>query len=96
MGARKVICAISIPLFTGEAISHFEAAYATKLFDMIIGTNSVRHDGRLLDKPWYIQADVSNLFARIISRLHHNLSLSELLDNRKIITSHLSSKSKNV
>ncbi|MDR1931846.1 MAG: ribose-phosphate diphosphokinase [Spirochaetales bacterium] len=95
MGARKVICAISIPLFTGEAISHFEAAYNNKLFDMMIGTNAVRHDNKLLGQPWYIQADVSNLFARIISRLHHNLSLSELLDNRKIIARLLSSKSKN-
>ncbi|MDR3201305.1 MAG: ribose-phosphate diphosphokinase [Spirochaetales bacterium] len=95
MGARKVICAISIPLFTGDAISHFEEAHNQKLFDMIIGTNSVRHDERLLDKSWYVQADVSNLFARIISRLHYHLSLSELLDNRKIIQHLLSAKAKN-
>jgi ribose-phosphate pyrophosphokinase len=96
MGARKVICAISIPLFTGEAIRHFEEVYNEGFFDMIIGTNSVRHDERLLGKAWYIQADVSSLFARIISRLHYNLSLSELLDNSKIIQRLLSSKSKRV
>jgi ribose-phosphate pyrophosphokinase len=94
MGARKVICAISIPLFTGNAIDHFEEVYRQGLFDVIIGTNSVRHGERLLDKAWYVQADVSSLFARIISRLHYNLSLSELLDNRKIIQRLLSSKSK--
>jgi ribose-phosphate pyrophosphokinase len=93
MGARKVICSISIPLFTGGAIAHFEEVYKQGLFDMIIGTNSVRHDERLLNKAWYVQADVSILFAQIISRLHYNLSLSELLDNSKIIQSLLSSKS---
>ncbi|MCL1818446.1 MAG: ribose-phosphate diphosphokinase, partial [Spirochaetaceae bacterium] len=96
MGARKIICAISIPLFTGEAIAYFEEAHRQGYFDAIIGTNSVRHDERLLDKEWYIQADVAKLFARIISRLHSNLSLSELLDNRKVIQRLLSSKSKNV
>jgi ribose-phosphate pyrophosphokinase len=93
MGARKVICAISIPLFTGDAIAHFEEAHSRKLFDTIIGTNAVRHNDRLLNKEWYIQADVSNLFARIISRLHYNLSLSKLLDNSKVIQNLLASKS---
>jgi ribose-phosphate pyrophosphokinase len=94
MGAKKVICAISLPYFTGEAIDHFEEVYHQGLFDTIIGTNAVRHDERLLSKEWYIQADVSNLFARIISRLHYNLSLSQLLDNRKVIQNLLASKSR--
>jgi len=93
LGATKVICAVSIPLFTGEAINHFEKAYREGSFYRIIGTNAVQHDERLLDREWYIPADVSNLFARIISRLHHNLSLSELLDNRRIIQ-HLLSREK--
>ncbi|MDR1626906.1 MAG: ribose-phosphate diphosphokinase [Spirochaetia bacterium] len=93
MGARKVICAISIPLFTGDAVEQFDEVYRQGYFDVIIGTNAVRHDGRVLGKAWYIQADVSNLFARIISRLHYNLSLSKLLDNSKVIQKLLASKS---
>lgn len=85
LGAKKIICAVSIPLFTGEAIEHFETAYREGHFYRIIGTNAVRHDERLLSREWYLCADVSSLFARIISRLHHDLSLSELLDNRRII-----------
>ncbi|MDT3359557.1 MAG: ribose-phosphate pyrophosphokinase, partial [Spirochaetota bacterium] len=34
---------------------------------------------------WYIQADITELFARVISRLHHGRSISPLLDNRKFI-----------
>ncbi len=85
LGAKQIICAVSIPLFTGDAVKHFDEAYQAGYFYRIIGTNAVQHDERLLSKEWYISADVSKLFARIISRLHHNMSLSELLDNRKII-----------
>ena len=34
---------------------------------------------------WYISTNVSGLFANVITRLHHNQSLSDLLDNRNII-----------
>jgi ribose-phosphate pyrophosphokinase len=85
LGAKKIICAVSIPLFTADAVEHFEKAYREGLFYRIIGTNAVRHGDNLLGREWYLAAEVSRLFARIISRLHHNLSLSELLDNRQII-----------
>ena len=85
MGAKHIYCAISLPLFTGEALGHFEEAYRAGLFDMIIGTNAVYHTEELLDREWYECANISSLFARIISRLDHERSLSSLLDNRKII-----------
>ncbi len=86
LGASRTICSISLPLFTGEAIEHFDEAHRKGLFYRIIGTNAVYHDASLLDREWYESANVSNLFARIISRLHHNRSLSSLLDNTEIIS----------
>ena len=83
-GATKVICAISLPFFTGNAIELFDEAYKQGLFYRIIGTNAVYHDA-LKDKEWYINTDVSGLFANVITRVHHNQSLSDLLDNRNII-----------
>ena len=50
----------------------------------IIGTNAVYHE-ELLTKEWYISTNVSGLFANVITRVHHNQSLSDLLDNRNII-----------
>jgi ribose-phosphate pyrophosphokinase len=85
MGAKDIIPAVSLPLFTGEAIRFFDEAYAEGLFKRIIGTNAVYHSKELQEKEWYCSANVSNLFARAISRLHHNRSLSSLLDNSKII-----------
>ena len=83
-GATKVICAISLPFFTGNAIQLFDEAYKHFLFYRIIGTNAVYHE-ELLTKEWYISTNVSGLFANVITRVHHNQSLSDLLDNRNII-----------
>ena len=84
LGASKVICAVSLPLFNGSALDDFEAAYRQGLFYRIIGTNAIYHK-ELLQKEWYIQADVTGLFAQIISLVHHDRSLSSLLDNRDVV-----------
>jgi len=89
-GAEKIICAVSLPLFTGKAPESFEKAYNDGLFHRIIGTNSVFHTDVILDREWYVSACISELFARTISRVHHGNSLSSLLDNSKIISRHLS------
>lgn len=91
MGAKDIILAVSLPFFTGEAVKMFDDAYSEKLFYRLIGTNAVYHDENLYDREWYVSADVSNLFARTISRVHHRQSISKILDNRKIIQSMLKS-----
>ena len=83
-GATKVIAAISLPFFTGNAIEQFDEAYEKCYFYRIIGTNAFYHE-ELLTREWYIKTNVSSLFAQVIARLHHNQSLSDLLDNRSII-----------
>jgi ribose-phosphate pyrophosphokinase len=83
-GAVKVICSISLPLFSGDAISYFDKAYREGLFYRIIGTNAI-HQEEVIKREWYISVNISGLFAQVISRLHQRLSLSSLLDNREII-----------
>ncbi|MDR1215543.1 MAG: ribose-phosphate diphosphokinase [Treponema sp.] len=80
--AGKVIAAISLPLFSGNAIDYFDEAYKNGLFYRIIGTNAVYQE---LEREWYISVNITKLFAQIIERLHANVSLSSLLDNRDII-----------
>ena len=84
-GAKKVICIVSLPFFNGSAIENFDAAYKEGTFWRIIGTNAVFQGKDLLEKEWFVQADVTELFARTSSRLHHGRSISPLLDNRKFI-----------
>jgi ribose-phosphate pyrophosphokinase len=84
IGAERIICAVSLPIFSGGAIEEFDAAFRQGLFYRIIGTNAVHHR-ELLQKEWYIQADVTGLFAQIISLVHHHRSLSSMLDNRELV-----------
>lgn len=83
-GATKVIAAISLPFFTGNAIEQFDNAYKDGLFYRIIGTNAVYHE-ELKNREWFISTNVSGLFANVITRLHHDQGLSDLLENREII-----------
>ncbi|MDR0323439.1 MAG: ribose-phosphate diphosphokinase [Treponema sp.] len=88
-GARKIVCAISLPLFSGNAISHFDEAYRKGLFFRIIGTNAVYQE-EVLNREWYINVSISRLFAHVISHLHQNQSISSFLDNTNIINRLLS------
>lgn len=88
MGAERIICAASLPLFSGTAIEDFDQAYRQGLFHRVIGTNAVYHR-ELLQKEWYVQADVTGLFAQIISLVHHNHSLSSMLDNRDLVANRI-------
>jgi ribose-phosphate pyrophosphokinase len=83
-GARQVIAAISLPMFSGSAINFFDEAYKEGLFYRIIGTNAIYHE-ELLKREWYVSVNISKLFAQTISRLHQGISLTSLLDNRVII-----------
>lgn len=88
-GARRIICAISLPLFSGNAIEHFDEAYKEGLFYRIIGTNAVYHE-EVIKREWYVSVSISRLFAHVISRLHQNQSISSLLDNAGVINKLLS------
>jgi len=88
-GARKIICAISLPLFSGDAIKYFDDAYSEGLFYRIIGTNAVYQED-VVNREWYVNVNISRLFAHVISRLHQNQSVSSLLDNAGIINRLLS------
>ncbi|MDR0684133.1 MAG: ribose-phosphate diphosphokinase [Spirochaetaceae bacterium] len=91
-GAVKVLCAVSLPLFSGDAIKFFDEAYKAGLFHRIIGTNAVYHE-ELLKREWYVSVDVTKLFAQIILRIHQGLSISSILDNRDVIIKSLTNKS---
>lgn len=84
-GAKRIIVMVSLPFFNGGAIENFDQAYKEGVFYRIIGTNGVYQGKELLEKEWFVQADITELFARVISRLHHGRAISPLLDNRKFI-----------
>jgi len=79
-----VICSISLPLFVGDTIDYFDAAYKEGLFYRIIGTNAIYQE-ELMKREWYISVGITKLFAQTIFRLHQGLSMSPILDNREVI-----------
>ena len=85
-GARDILLGISLPLFNGNAIEHLDRAYQEGLFAYLIGTNGVMLPAEVLAKPWFIEADVSRFFGQVIVRIYHNHSVTDLMDNRKMIS----------
>lgn len=88
-GAKEVVIAVSLPLFTGSADVDLQKAHDEGLFSFLIGTNAVNIAPSILEKPWYVCADVSRLIGKVISYHHFNRSVSHLLDNRKVIHKYL-------
>jgi ribose-phosphate pyrophosphokinase len=76
---RKVIICATFGIFTG-GLSRFDDAYKRGLFDMLITTNLVYQPEELLQKPYYVNCDMSKYLALVIDTLNHDASLSLLLD----------------
>jgi ribose-phosphate pyrophosphokinase len=86
LGAAGVIFAASLPFFNDGAIKSFDEAYKREEFKYVIGTNAV-YQTELWTREWFIRADISQLFAEVISRLHTGKSLSALLERVNFQTS---------
>ncbi len=77
--ARKVFLASSFGLFT-NGLSKFDEYYENGLIDRILTTNLIYQTPELLQKPYYINVDMSKYIALIIDTLNHDCSISELLN----------------
>ncbi len=77
--AKKVFMFVTFGLFT-DGLEKFDQAYSKGVFDRLLTTNLVYQPPELLDKPYYIDVDMSKYIALIIDNLNHDSSLSELLD----------------
>ena len=91
-GAKSITSIVSLPFFNGSAPEDFDAANKEGVFEHIIGTNAVFQNERLLSKKWFVQADISELFAKVIMRLHHRRPISPLLDNRTFVQNLINKK----
>ena len=78
-GCGKIFLSATYALFT-EGVQKFEDAYNQGLFTAVLSTNLTYCPAELLQKKWFIQADMSKFMAYIISACDQNKSLSELLD----------------
>ncbi len=77
--AGRVFVFVTFGLFT-NGLDKFDKAYEEGLFDRILTTNLVYQTPELLEKPWYINCDMSKYIAYIIDTLNHDTSISDLLN----------------
>lgn len=77
--ARRIFMCATFGLFT-NGLEKFDKAHKDGLLDYVLTTNLVYQTPELLQKPYYINCDMSKYIAYIIDTLNHDASLSSLLD----------------
>ncbi|MBR1848998.1 MAG: ribose-phosphate pyrophosphokinase [Lachnospiraceae bacterium] len=77
MGCKRVFICTTFGLFT-EGTKAFDEAYEKGLFDKVITTNCTYQIPELLEREWYITADMNKLIASIIDHMNHNVSMDAL------------------
>lgn len=79
-GAKKIIVAISLPFFNGNAIERIQKAYEEGIIERVIGTDAVFWGEEFVAKtPWYEEVSVAPLFAKVIYNINMKRSVSQLL-----------------
>jgi ribose-phosphate pyrophosphokinase len=77
-GARRVFCATTFGLFT-NGLKKFDEAHEKGIIDKVLTTNLIYQPAELLERPWYIDVDMSKYMALLIDTLNHDSSISNLL-----------------
>ena len=76
--AGRIFAATTFGLFT-NGFDKFDKAYEEGLISRILTTNLVYQPPELLEKPWYINVDMSKYIALLIDTINHDASVSALL-----------------
>ena len=76
--ADKVIVCCTLGLFT-NGLEKFDEFYNKGYLDYVITTNLNYRPQALLDREWYLEADMSKYIAAIINSLNHDRSISATL-----------------
>ncbi|MCR4672754.1 MAG: ribose-phosphate pyrophosphokinase [Lachnospiraceae bacterium] len=77
--ANRVFVAASFGLFT-NGLAAFDDYYEKGLISKVLTTNSIYQPPELLERPYYINVDMSKYLALIIDKLNYDHSISDLLD----------------
>lgn len=79
MNARKVYICCTFGLFT-DGMKKFDEAYERGYFDKIVTTNLTYQIPELLERPYYVEADMSKFLATIIDFMNHDVSMSNVYE----------------
>ena len=77
--ANRIFCASTFGLFT-NGLDKFDKAYEEGVLSGVLTTNLIYQTPELLERPWYINCDMTKYIALIIDTLNHDGSISDILD----------------
>ena len=77
--ANRIFAASTFGLFT-NGLDKFDKAYEDGILHGVLTTNLIYQTPELLERPWYINCDVSKYIALIIDTLNHDGSISSILN----------------
>lgn len=77
--ANKIFIFATFGLFT-NGLKKFDKAYEDGYITRVLTTNLVYQTPELLEKPYYINCDMSKYIAYIVDTLNHDASISNLLN----------------
>ena len=76
--AKRIFCAATFGLFT-NGLEKFDQAYKEGILDAVLTTNLIYQTPELLERPYYINCDMSKYIALVIDTLNHDGSVSSIL-----------------
>lgn len=76
--AAKVIVCCTFGLFT-NGLDKFDDYYSKGYIDRVVTTNLNYRPKELMDREWYVEADISKYIAAIVNSLNHDVSISRAL-----------------
>ncbi len=82
--ANRIFAAATFGLFT-NGLDKFDKAYEEGLLHGVLTTNLIYQTPELLERPWYINCDMSKYIALMIDTLNHDGSVNSLLNPSKRI-----------
>ena len=77
--AKRIFAASTFGLFT-NGLEKFDKAHDDGILDAVLTTNLIYQTPELLQRPWYINCDLSKYIALMIDTLNHDGSISDILD----------------
>ncbi|MBP3720298.1 MAG: ribose-phosphate pyrophosphokinase [Clostridia bacterium] len=77
--ANRIFAAATFALFT-NGLEEYDRAYRDGIIDRVISTNLTYRNPEVLQREWFIEADMSKYISFIIATLNHDRSLSKLLN----------------
>lgn len=82
--AKRIFAAATFGLFT-NGLAKFDQAYEEGMIDGILTTNLIYQTPELLERPYYINCDMSKYIALMIDTLNHDGSISSILSSNERI-----------